>query len=570
MSRRVWWAALGAVMMAVPGPVPCAGSLAPYEAAARAHPDSPQAQFNLGVMGLRQGDDALAARALARAVRLDPADAEGWEAYGTALLGTGRPASAARALERSTSLDPRRPGAWLELGQALASAGGTKNLAAAVRACASAARLAPSDPRPRLDGGLYLARLGRDPEAVAQLRKALGLGAGAPADTALCVLYNKDGNFPAAGKACAAAVQGGGDAETWYDLGFARERLGDDPGARTAYARAVALDPRHAPALYALAFLDFQAGDAKGALEGFEAALKARHGDYPDAEYNVAVLLGDSGRYEQAAALYRGLLRRHPDDVDARANLEAVVRAGLSGLLTRGQSDYDRGDYAGARAAWLRARRLDPGNGVAGRMLRLLAERDASAKARAAARARRTARAAVRRRLEAQDREVLGEARAAFSAGRWSAAARLLAFYTGHHPDDSRELRRLTEARGRARAEEEEYLRRGRAALASGDRSRALADARAALADVPDDARAAALESAAARGPAPAAPAPVDGAAVRRLYYAGVERYLDGDLAGAVATWNRVLAMRPDDLDARRSLARAELELKALRRLQGG
>ena len=66
-------------------------------------------------------------------------------------------------------------------------------------------------------------------------------------------------------------------------------------------------------------------------------------------------------------------------------------------------------------------------------------------------------------------------------------------------------------------------------------------------------------------GQAPAKPKR-DEEAVKRLYYAGVEQYLAGDLAGAVDTWKKVLGQEPDHLDAKRSLARAELELEALRK----
>jgi hypothetical protein len=46
-----------------------------------------------------------------------------------------------------------------------------------------------------------------------------------------------------------------------------------------------------------------------------------------------------------------------------------------------------------------------------------------------------------------------------------------------------------------------------------------------------------------------------------------VEQYLAGDLQGAVATWTEVLKQDPDHLDAQRSLARAQLELQALKNI---
>ena len=69
--------------------------------------------------------------------------------------------------------------------------------------------------------------------------------------------------------------------------------------------------------------------------------------------------------------------------------------------------------------------------------------------------------------------------------------------------------------------------------------------------------------------PKPAPPPVVSAArrsAARELYSQGVERYLNGDLKGAVKAWHLVLLKDPNHKDAKRSLARAELELEALRK----
>ncbi|MGH7441338.1 MAG: tetratricopeptide repeat protein, partial [bacterium] len=403
-----------------------------------------------------------------KATELNPRDAEGWEAYGSALLGLGRAPRAQRALRRSTALDPKRASAWLELAQSLAQAqdASPKSLNQAVDACGRAAALQPRDARPLLDEGLFLARLGRDAQALSVLREAVRRNGGQAAYKSLCVLYNKDGNYALAEGACQRAAKDGGSAESWYDLGFALERNGKAAQARGAYDRAVALDPGHAAALYALAFLDFQAGDAGKALQGFRAALAARQGNYPEAEYNVAVLLGDEGHYEQAADLYRGLLRRHPHDADARANLEAMVQAGLSGLLAQGQASYERGDVGAARHFWQRARHLDPANGEAARMLRLIDVRAASSRARAARKAARVAKAEVALRLRAQDEALRKQGLRAFDQGHWRDAEHLLAFYLRNHPNDGALLRTLTEARGREQAAVDELLRQAIAAQA--------------------------------------------------------------------------------------------------------
>jgi tetratricopeptide (TPR) repeat protein len=563
LRLRIGFGALAilALLASLPPAAHADGGLDSFERAAELAPNDPQAQFNLGVMSLKAGDYSQAARALKQATALDPHDAEGWEAYGVALLHLGRPGEAARALEQSTSLDPRRAGAWQKLGQALAGLGTREDLSSAVDAYGRAARLKPDDPRSLLNQGLLLARLGRNPEAIAVLQRASRMQGGQGAFEALCVLYNKAADYPRAEEVCRQAAESGGQAESWYNLGFALQQSGDKAGARQAYMKAIQADPGHAAALYALAFLDFEAGNADEALGGFQAALKARNGDYPEAAYNAAVLLGDQGRFEEAADLYREFLRTHPDDPDATASLRAMIASGLGSLLQEGQDAYERGDYDAAREAWKRARRLDPDNGEAARMLRLA---EAHGAARDAAKAaRRAARSAVARRLKSEDAGMKRRGLAAFREGRNSDAARLLGFYLSHNPGDSLVEKDLVKARGRMRAAVDELLRQSEDSLAAGDRDRAGSLAASALEQDPGNARARSLRHEA--GLAPVKKLDLD--AVRKLYYEGVEQYLAGDLQGAVATWTEVLKQDPDHLDAQRSLARAQLELQALKNI---
>jgi tetratricopeptide (TPR) repeat protein len=551
------------LLFLAPAVLPADGAgLESFERAAELSPQDPGAQFNFGVMCLKAGDYARAAGALKKATSLAPTDAESWEAYGTALVHLQRIPEAVQALQRSTSLDDKRAGAWQELGQALAEAQDASghNLASAVSAYAQAARLKPGDPRPLLNEGLLLAKLGRDPEAVQVLLKASGMDAGQAAFRDLCMLYNKAGDYAQAEAACRRAVQTDSGAESWYNLGFALQGLGKKDEARTAYQNALKADPGHATSLYALAFMDFQAGDAEAALSGFQAALKARNGDYPEAAYNAAVLLGDQGRYEDAAGLYRSFLKTHPDDQDAQTSLKSVVEAGLSSLLGRGQDAYERGDVAEAREAWERARALDPSNGEAGRMLKLTQVQGGGAAVTAA---RKSARTEVAQRLKAEDTKMKKRGLAAFQGGKDAEAARLLGFYLRNNPGDGSVEKALIEARGRMRAAVDALLRQASADLKAGDNVMAGNLAGLALEQDPGNARARALQREAGRSPAKK----LDQDAVRKLYYDGVEQYLAGDLKGAVATWTKVLKQQPDHLDAQRSLARAELELQALKRL---
>ena len=540
-----------------------AGELENWKRKAELAPQDPQVQFDLGLVAYKAGDLATAARALAHATHLTPKDAEAWELYGTVLAAQKKVPAAIEALRTAVSLDQRRGQAWQQLGLLLSDGDGPTAWTEAAKDWEQAARLAPENGRLRLNEALVLAKLGQTDQAENLLKKAGGMKGGQDAWRSLCVLYNKSGRTDKALDACAKAVESGGDAETWYNLGYARQRQGQRAQAREAFRKALALDPRHAPTLYALAFLDFEAGAPEKALAGFEAAVDARGGDYPAAQYNAAVLLSDLGRYEDAAGLYRALLKKDPHDADAKAALQSAVTAGTAGLLSDGNDAFERGEFAAARKDWERAIALDPGNAEASRLLKLARAKTHSAAIAAAAAARQAARVRVTARLKAEDAKVRKEGLAAASSGHLADAVRLLGFYLKKNPRDEAASRALYKARAQLRQKRDGQLDQAAQAFSGGDRATAQRLAQGVLDKEPDNARARQLLLQAGRTPAqPKA----DGAAAKRLYYAGVEQYLAGNLAGAVGTWKKVLDMRPDDLDAQRSLDQAELELQALRK----
>jgi tetratricopeptide (TPR) repeat protein len=553
---------LGALLLLLGlGAAARAGDVETWKRKAELAPRDPQVQFNLGLVAFKAQDMTTAGKALKQATDLAPKDAEAWELYGTVLAALKKAGPAADALRTAVKLDGKRGQAWAQLALLLSASERKEDWAEAVKAWEQAARLAPEDGRLRLNQALLLAKLGQTDAAVGLLEKAAGLKGGQAAWRSLCVLYNKAGKTDKAADACTKATEAGGGAEAWYNLGYARQRQGKAPAAREAFQRALAVDPEHAPSLYAVAFLDFEGGDPDKALAGFKAALAARDGEYPEAQYNAAVLLSDLGRYEEAAGLYRDLLKKDPGNADAKAALDAAVEAGTASLLGDGRDAYERGDFEAARKAWQRASALDPGNPEAARLLK-----QAQAKTHggdAAVAARKAAKERVAERLKAEDAKVLKQGLAAVDAGRLGDAVRLLDFYLKKNPKDRGARSALFKARAKLREQRDDQLDQAAQALAGGDRGRARKLAQQVLDQDPGNAPATQLLLQA--GQAPAKPKR-DEEAVKRLYYAGVEQYLAGDLAGAVDTWKKVLGQEPDHLDAKRSLARAELELEALRK----
>ena len=561
MLRSILQAVLALVLLGPAVPTHAATpTLATAERSAEMHPDDPNAQFTVGVLAYQGKALDKAEAALKKAVALAPKDDEAWELYGTVLAEHKKPAEAIQALSQAVSLKPKRVNAWSQLGRLLAVQGGKDDLDKAVDAYDHAVKLKPEDGRLRLNQGLLLAKLGRDDQAVDELEKAAKLPDGQAANRTLCILYNKAGASGKAVVACEAAAKSDDKAENWYNLGFAQQRLGKGEEARKSFQRALKADPTHAASLYNLAFLDFEAGDAEKALKGFQGAVAARHGDYPEAEYNAAVLLGDLGRYEEAGESYRALLKRDPGNEDAKANLAFVVSTGVGSLLDQGKDAYERGDFDVARKAWDRALKLDPGNEQAAKLIKQVKGKGEPSKAAQAA--RKATKGAVEKKLKAEDEKLLKQGLAAFKSGKSGEAVRLLDYYLRKNKGDKAAQTTLVKARAQMRQKVDTLLESAGRELVAGNREKAHDLAAQAVAEDPSNARARKLMAQAGK----AQPKAADAGALRTLYYAGVEQYLAGDLAGAVATWKKVLEQDPEHLDAKRSVTRAQIELEALKK----
>jgi len=108
-------------------------------------------------------------------------------------------------------------------------------------------------------------------------------------------------------------------ADQWYDLGADLETAAPDD-ARDAYARAVALDPRHASARVNLGRLLQDAGRPAEAAEQYRAALAVRP-RHPTAAFNLGTALEDLGHRPEAIEAYRKALDADHDFADAHFNL---------------------------------------------------------------------------------------------------------------------------------------------------------------------------------------------------------------------------------------------------------
>lgn len=133
-----------------------------------------------------------------------------------------------------------------------------------------------------------------------------------------------------------------------YNLGNVLISTGDPrdlPAAAVHFRNASEISPNQ-EALFNLGTTLQKINDPLGAIDAYRHTLAVKP-DHVDARNNLAAVLSQSGRFEEAVVEYRALLARNPDDPRAINNLgNALVR---------------KGDFAGAIPYYERALKLQPG-----------------------------------------------------------------------------------------------------------------------------------------------------------------------------------------------------------------
>jgi tetratricopeptide (TPR) repeat protein len=111
----------------------------------------------------------------------------------------------------------------------------------------------------------------------------------------------------------------GGNAEDWFNRGWELEEQ-NRSGAREAYEQALQLDPGHAGACANLGRLLHEAGEVVVAEQVYREGV--RHcGSDPLILFNLAVLLEDVDRLEEAIQTYEQALQGNPRFADCHYNL---------------------------------------------------------------------------------------------------------------------------------------------------------------------------------------------------------------------------------------------------------
>ena len=116
----------------------------------------------------------------------------------------------------------------------------------------------------------------------------------------------------------------GRDADAWYHAGVELEASAPDQ-ARTAYERAVELDPTHADAQVNLGRLLHKRGMVAEAAERYRIALL--HARHATASFNLGIALEDMNCMTEAVQAYRSALAMDPSLADAHYNLSRIYES---------------------------------------------------------------------------------------------------------------------------------------------------------------------------------------------------------------------------------------------------
>ena len=231
-----------------------------------------------------------------------------------------------------------------------------------------------------------------DPLAQGLLRLATGAG--------VHLMYGnralRQGNVEAAiqrfEKAVAANPR---SAPAHQSLGGALARQGDTEGAVRHYSASLALEPENPALHYNLGTVLVERGESEQAIRHFRAAISLAP-DYHNARYNLATALAGAGSYAEAEGHYRTLLEADPSDRGTRYYLAQTLRqlgraaeaaeilgtlveedpAGTPARLALGASLATIGDLGGAISQYRAVLDLEPGNGSALRALAPLLARE--------------------------------------------------------------------------------------------------------------------------------------------------------------------------------------------------
>lgn len=307
-------------------------ALAELEEVKKDAPDDPRLPAALGEIALSQGKLGEALEHFDAALARDPKRGTSWSRKGYALAQLGRRDEARAALRRALELSPGDFNALEQLGELAQREGRAEEAAGHFERAASQA------PGQERRAGLYLrAARALEPLSPARACEAIERGADAGVRTAELLEEKGDlevrmGELQAARETYrqAAAAGAPGDPIPWEMVGRVSERLGDLPGAASAYEASLKVKPT-AAVHAALGRVRLGMGDRDGGVAAVDAALAAASGEEIREALELSELLEQVGRRDDALKLLKHLAAEPGAEKDQELQLRTARLAKASG-----------------------------------------------------------------------------------------------------------------------------------------------------------------------------------------------------------------------------------------------
>ena len=354
-----------------------------YRVILQAHPNHPEANYNMGVLAVQMKQPAAGLPYFMAALDADPARGQYWLNYIDALFQAGQLEDARQVLalaqqqglqgDAVEALALRLKGGAQVDGQANAEHQQASNESQSVSSAApqSSQKTAKTKPaKPNKSAGKLAPHKGKipSPQEINTLVDMFNQGQFTEAASlaqamterfplhefgwkALGALFKQMGrSADALTPMQKAAALSPGDVEAHYNLGVTLQDMGRLIEAEGSYRRALKINPNYADAHVNLGVILQELGRLDEAEASYRRALQVRP-DYAKAHSNLGAILQKLSRFGEAEASYRRALQINPDNAETHSNFGSALKN--MGRLDEAEASYQRAlrinpDYADA------------------------------------------------------------------------------------------------------------------------------------------------------------------------------------------------------------------------------
>lgn len=625
MKRLLVWVLMFPLFAAtVPGSRAADGKIQAYQDAVQADPKNADAHYNLGYEYFNRKQYDLAAEEFGKAEKLNPKDLQSKElrlfskAYASYLKGDYD--ASLVGFKETLKVNPKNPNASKLLGAAYLQ---LKQYDQAEKAYQNFLAEFPGDKDGQVGGNLNLAKAylleKKFDLAVPALQKVLAIQPRQfEALNNLGGAYFQLGKYTEAAdawKKASASFRTDSDAKekagVYKYLGYSYYRLGRLQDAVDSYQTSLKSAPDDPDVLYNLGVAELDRARYDSAAEAFQKAFAKNSGDSNaalgkaqaiDAAINEHMEKGSSsmvnGEYRQAIKEYQKVLTYQGDNEQAKkfiADAQRAIGVEVGKLYDAGAAASKAGNALEAVRQWDAALAMDPENTKVKEALRqqnlktgvkasslASAGEEALAAGDYAAAIEKYRQALAVKPDSADLKAKMAKARAAQKAdydrffaagdkaeqaGKLREAIQSFGKAVAVDPSSAEAHQRLDQARVRRSVRIDDLLKEGQALVGAGDSKSARAKFEGVLALDPNNDKA---NDQIRQITGQKSQAKVDAEQAKKIYYEGVNLYINGKIEDAIVKWQECLRLDPGNANVTNNINRAKAKLQTIQKLKQG